>query len=271
MRQALECCHRGWGTCVIIGVVGRRRGDFDPSISARHRPHLEGNRIRRRQGTARRAEDRRLVHGRQNKHRRPDHAHDAARRINEAFDLMHRGESIRTVVSSESDGLGARYRAWARPRDQARPGSIRSAERGGQGSRCPSRGWRRERSHSRPDEHQPIHVHPLARDTERKAGCTGQPRDSPPCDLGEHDRSHYPPYPRPQHGSADCREHHGQHEVGGKSPEPQMRRRPQEHREPSGGGELQQRANPKGCQRGDSGGGGGAVPQRDRDHDRDNQ
>ncbi|MGH7906544.1 MAG: zinc-binding dehydrogenase, partial [Candidatus Binataceae bacterium] len=22
MRQALECCHRGWGTCVIIGVAG---------------------------------------------------------------------------------------------------------------------------------------------------------------------------------------------------------------------------------------------------------
>ena len=43
---------------------GRGRGDFDAAVSARHRPHLEGHRVRRRQKPARRAENRRLVHGR---------------------------------------------------------------------------------------------------------------------------------------------------------------------------------------------------------------
>ena len=52
MRQALECCHRGWGTSVIIGV--------------RHR-------VRRRQGPHRRAQDRRLVHVGQDPDRPDDH------------------------------------------------------------------------------------------------------------------------------------------------------------------------------------------------------
>jgi S-(hydroxymethyl)glutathione dehydrogenase/alcohol dehydrogenase len=79
---------------------GRRgRGDRHASLPARHRPRVEGQRLRRRQGPHRRAEDRRLVHGGQDPHRRADHPHHAARRDQpRRFDLMHHGESIRSVV-----------------------------------------------------------------------------------------------------------------------------------------------------------------------------
>ena len=43
---------------------GVRPGNFDAAVSARDRARLEGHRVRRREGPHRRAEDRRLVHGR---------------------------------------------------------------------------------------------------------------------------------------------------------------------------------------------------------------
>src|SRR5260370_22675184 len=42
MRPALECCHRGWGTCVIIGVAGPRAGDLAPPVSAVPPPTWKG-------------------------------------------------------------------------------------------------------------------------------------------------------------------------------------------------------------------------------------
>ena len=98
MRQALECCHKGWGVCVIIGVAGAGQEISHPSVPAGHRPRLEGHRVRRRAGPHRRAEDRRLVHGRKINiddlitHTLP------LDDINEGFDLMHAGKSIRSVV-----------------------------------------------------------------------------------------------------------------------------------------------------------------------------
>ncbi len=44
MRQALECCHKGWGQSVIIGVAACRRRDRDKAVPARHRPRLEAAR-----------------------------------------------------------------------------------------------------------------------------------------------------------------------------------------------------------------------------------
>ena len=79
MRQALECCHRGWGKSVIIGVAGFRPGDRHAALPAGDRPALAGHGVRRRQGAARRAQDRRLVHGRQDRHRFADHPHHAGR------------------------------------------------------------------------------------------------------------------------------------------------------------------------------------------------
>src|SRR3954447_6735456 len=61
----------------------RRRvgpGDQHAAVPARHRPGLERHRVRRRQGPHRGAEDRRLVHGRKDQYRRPDHPPHAARR-----------------------------------------------------------------------------------------------------------------------------------------------------------------------------------------------
>ena len=100
MRQALECCHRGWGRSVIIGVAGAGQEISTRPFQLVTGRVLDGHGVRRRQGPARRAEDRRLVHG-QGKididslitHTMP------VERINDAFDLMHEGQSIRSVVT----------------------------------------------------------------------------------------------------------------------------------------------------------------------------
>ena len=48
MRQALECCHRGWGESIIIGVAASGQENIDPAVSAGHRACLERHRLRRR-------------------------------------------------------------------------------------------------------------------------------------------------------------------------------------------------------------------------------
>ena len=98
MRQALECCHRGWGVSVIIGVAGAGQ-------EIRTRPfQLVTGRVWK--GTAfggarGRTEVPRIVDwymdGKINiddliTHRMP------LARINDGFDLMLAGESIRSVV-----------------------------------------------------------------------------------------------------------------------------------------------------------------------------
>ncbi len=98
MRQALECCHRGWGTCVIIGVAAAGE-----EISTRPFQLVTG---RTWKGTAfGGARGRRDVpkivdwymEGRINIDDLITHTMPLER-INDAFDLMHRGESIRAVV-----------------------------------------------------------------------------------------------------------------------------------------------------------------------------
>ncbi len=99
MRQALECCHRGWGTCVIIGVAGAGE-----EISTRPFQLVTG---RTWKGTAfGGARGRRDVpkivdwymEGRINIDDLITHTMPLER-INEAFDLMHAGKSIRSVVT----------------------------------------------------------------------------------------------------------------------------------------------------------------------------
>ena len=85
MRQALECCHRGWGVSVIIGVAGAGK-----EISTRPFQLVTG---RVWKGTAfggvrGRTDVPRIVDwymDRQDQHRRPDHAHDAAREDQRCF------------------------------------------------------------------------------------------------------------------------------------------------------------------------------------------
>jgi S-(hydroxymethyl)glutathione dehydrogenase/alcohol dehydrogenase len=98
MRTALECCHRGWGESVVIGVA-----ESGKEISTRPFQLVTG---RVWKGTAfggarGRTDvpkivdwymDGRIAIDPMITHRLP------LERINEAFDLMHRGESIRTVI-----------------------------------------------------------------------------------------------------------------------------------------------------------------------------
>jgi len=99
MRQALECCHRGWGTCVIIGVAGAGE-----EIATRPFQLVTG---RTWKGTAfGGARSRRDVpkivdwymEGKINIDDLITHTMPLSR-INEAFELMHRGESIRSVIT----------------------------------------------------------------------------------------------------------------------------------------------------------------------------
>ncbi len=99
MRQALECCHKGWGTSVIIGVAGAGE-----EISTRPFQLVTG---RVWKGTAfggarGRTDVPRIVDWYMDGKIRIDEmiTHTLPlERINEAFDLMHSGESIRTVVT----------------------------------------------------------------------------------------------------------------------------------------------------------------------------
>jgi len=99
MRQALECCHRGWGVSVIIGVAGAGQ-------EIKTRPfQLVTGRVWK--GTAfggarGRTDVPKIVdwymEGRINIDDLITHTMPLAK-INDAFELMHRGESIRSVVT----------------------------------------------------------------------------------------------------------------------------------------------------------------------------
>jgi S-(hydroxymethyl)glutathione dehydrogenase/alcohol dehydrogenase len=93
MRTALEACHRGWGTSIIIGVAEAGKEISHPPVPARHRAQLARHRVRRGQGPHRRAQDRRHVHDRQDRDRPDDHPRPGLEEINKAFDLMHAGKS----------------------------------------------------------------------------------------------------------------------------------------------------------------------------------
>jgi S-(hydroxymethyl)glutathione dehydrogenase/alcohol dehydrogenase len=99
MRQALECCHKGWGTSVIIGVAGAGEEIATRPFQLVTGRVWKGSAF----GGARgRTDVPKIVDGYMEgriqiddliTHRLP------LERVNEAFDLMHKGESIRTVVS----------------------------------------------------------------------------------------------------------------------------------------------------------------------------
>jgi S-(hydroxymethyl)glutathione dehydrogenase/alcohol dehydrogenase len=98
MRQALECCHRGWGQSIIIGVAGAGQ-----EISTRPFQLVTG---RVWKGTAfggarGRTDVPKIVDWYMDKRINIDDliTHQMPlEKINEAFDLMHEGKSIRSVV-----------------------------------------------------------------------------------------------------------------------------------------------------------------------------
>ena len=98
MRQALECCHKGWGQSCIVGVAGAGQ-----EISTRPFQLVTGRSWRGPAfgGARGRTDVPRIVdwymEGRLNiddliTHKMP------LEQINEAFDLMHEGKSIRSVI-----------------------------------------------------------------------------------------------------------------------------------------------------------------------------
>ncbi|HKP56266.1 MAG TPA: S-(hydroxymethyl)glutathione dehydrogenase/class III alcohol dehydrogenase [Polyangiales bacterium] len=102
MRQALECCHRGWGVSVIIGVAGAGQ-----EIATRPFQLVTG---RVWKGTAfggarGRTDVPKIVDWYMQGKIQIDplitHKLPLAR-INEAFDLMHAGSSIRTVIEYDA-------------------------------------------------------------------------------------------------------------------------------------------------------------------------
>ena len=98
MRQALECCHRGWGESIIIGVA-----EAGKEIATRPFQLVTG---RVWKGTAfggarGRTDVPKIVDWYMDKKINIDDliTHQMPLdRINEAFDLMHEGKSIRSVV-----------------------------------------------------------------------------------------------------------------------------------------------------------------------------
>lgn len=99
MRQALECCHKGWGVCTIVGVAGAGE-----EISTRPFQLVTG---RVWQGTAfggakGRTDVPKIVdwymEGKIDIDRLITHVMPIEE-INHAFELMHAGESIRSVVT----------------------------------------------------------------------------------------------------------------------------------------------------------------------------
>ncbi len=98
MRQALECCHKGWGQSIIIGVAGAGQEIATRPFQLVTGRVWKGSAF----GGARgRTDVPRIVDWYMDKHIEIDSMIThmlPLERINEAFDLMHHGESIRTVV-----------------------------------------------------------------------------------------------------------------------------------------------------------------------------
>src|SRR3979490_3111298 len=116
MRQALEACHRGWGGSVIIGGAGAGKEISTPPIPAVYRAGLEGHGVRRRARPYRRAEDRRLVHERQDPDRSDDHPCSQAGGDQQGF----RSDAPRQV-----DPFGRRVLDQKRQAQEDRPITVR--------------------------------------------------------------------------------------------------------------------------------------------------
>ena len=99
MRQALECCHKGWGVSVIIGVAGAGQEIATRPFQLVTGRVWKGSAF----GGARgRTDVPKIVDWYMDGKIKIDPliTHTLSLdRINEAFDLMHAGESIRTVVT----------------------------------------------------------------------------------------------------------------------------------------------------------------------------
>jgi S-(hydroxymethyl)glutathione dehydrogenase/alcohol dehydrogenase len=99
MRQALEACRPGWGTCVILGLEhGTQEMSFRP-VMVRYGRVIKGSYFG---GVKGRSQLPRLVDWYMDGKIKVDELIThvmPVEQINTAFDLMRRGESIRSVVT----------------------------------------------------------------------------------------------------------------------------------------------------------------------------
>lgn len=99
MRQALECCHKGWGTSVIIGVAGAGEEIHTRPVQLVTGRTWKGTAFG---GAKGRTQVPQIVdwymEGKINIDDMITHTMPLEQ-INDAFDLMHRGESIRSVIT----------------------------------------------------------------------------------------------------------------------------------------------------------------------------
>jgi S-(hydroxymethyl)glutathione dehydrogenase/alcohol dehydrogenase len=101
MRQALDCCHVGWGTCVLLGVEPKGAEMSFPPVLVRYGRTIKGSYfggVKGRSGLDRFVDmyrDGRLDIESLITHR------IALEQINEGFDMMAAGESLRSVVMFE--------------------------------------------------------------------------------------------------------------------------------------------------------------------------
>src|SRR5579872_1289989 len=111
-----QCHHDAAGIRMLSPRLGRqhdhrrrrrRPGDQHAAVPAGDRTGVAGDRVRWRQGSHRRAEDRRLVHERQDQHRRFDHPHAAARRHQQGI----RADACRRV-DPQRRGVLTLFRSW---------------------------------------------------------------------------------------------------------------------------------------------------------------
>lgn len=98
MRSALECCHKGWGESIIIGVAGAGEEISTRPVQLVTGRVWKGSAFG---GVKGRSELPTYVDDYMNGRVKIDEfiTHDMPfEQINEAFELLHRGESIRTVL-----------------------------------------------------------------------------------------------------------------------------------------------------------------------------
>ena len=102
MRQALDCCHVGWGTCVLLGVEPKGAEMAFPPVLARYGRTIKGSYfggVKGRTGLGELVDL--YVDGKLEIEPLITHRIDIDE-INRGFDMMASGESVRSVVMFES-------------------------------------------------------------------------------------------------------------------------------------------------------------------------
>ena len=127
MGTALRICHKGWGESIIIGVAGAGPGDSRPPLPPRHGSSLARDGLRRdeRAYAGPQAWSTSYMSGRVRLDEMVSRASCPSSSINEAFDLMHEGEVIRSGDHDLGGPGPVPRRPWTRRRSRRHARSAR--------------------------------------------------------------------------------------------------------------------------------------------------